>query len=157
MTTFATSPSAVAVDPVPRWVVWFAWAAGAMDACTGLMLVALPRQAMGLLSIPIPGDDPAMVRFVGAFVFSVGCAYLLPWLEADRLGPRAVRLVASLRFTAWVRACVALVLTTSMLAGEMSWAWAVVAATDGLLALLQFGVTSRRGVLSRVPTGGGKR
>ena len=104
--------------------------AGAMDATTGVLLVAAPQWTLGLRGVPAPG--PAAIRFIswiGVFVAGVGGSYLLA------LWPRSAVRVASVRvFTTWLRLLVAGFVSWRIAAGELAVEWWTVAATDAVVA-----------------------
>lgn len=104
--------------------------AGAMDACTGLLLIFAPRltcRLMGLSAIP----DVDFLPFVGAFVAAVGFSYF--W------GLRPGRLRATWELTALIRSVIGTFVSVSIVSGKLAPGWLPVAATDLGLALLQFG------------------
>jgi len=128
---------------VPGWLELFLWAAGLMDACTGVLLVVAPMATLDLMRIPAAESDASLIRFIGTFVFGVGLIYLLPFLESARLGPLRQRIVDALRMTAWVRLAVATYLAFSLFSGTLPKGWITVLATDLLLAAFQFWLTAR--------------
>jgi hypothetical protein len=87
-----------------------------------------------------------VVSFVGAFVLSVGLAYLCAarWPMNSRFAPRwqTVWLL-----TALSRSLVAIFLTWQIIAGKMETAWLTVALTDGALATVQW-IGLKRGWLN---------
>jgi hypothetical protein len=80
------------------------------------------------------------VRWIGAFVLSVGVAYLLAFLPLP--GARRRRRTV-LEVTALTRGAVALTVGTAVTAGALAAAWWPVAAFDGALAVLQAVVLAR--------------
>lgn len=115
-------------------------AAGACDTTTGVLLLASPATALGLMRVgPAPFADVGL-RFVGAFVAGVGLAYLLPFVlpggPARRLGPVA-------ESTALIRAVVAAFVTAAVAGGELAAPWMTVAVTDAVLCLTQLFLLKR--------------
>jgi hypothetical protein len=115
--------------PFPPWVVpLISFAAGAMDFCTGVLLIAAPEvtfRLMGLTAV----SDPALVRFIGAFVAAVGALYL--WA----LYRRKLRL--AWEFTALVRSFIGCFVGLSVVLRTLEQGWVTVAITDFGLAGLQ--------------------
>jgi hypothetical protein len=116
--------------------------AGLCDAATGVLLVVAPLLTLRLMRIEPPPAEPAYVRFLGAFVLSVGIAYLLAFLPlaAARRRRRTV-----IEVTAVTRGVVALVVGTAIAAGALTASWWPVAAFDGGLCLLQVAVLAGHG------------
>ncbi|MBB5352542.1 hypothetical protein HNR46_002788 [Haloferula luteola] len=110
------------------------WSAGvgAMDALTGLMLVFWPGWVLSLLGIGEVGPESwVWVRWIGVFVGSVGFSYGWVWR-----GAREAEAVWG--WTAMVRAWVAVFVTVNVLSGRLETAWVGVAATDGVVGIVQF-------------------
>lgn len=105
---------------------------GAMDSLTGLLLILAPEQVLGLLKIEPPSPD-AMVflSWIGVFVMAVGLSYGMA------LGKCSSQSETVWAFTALVRIMVAIFLTFMITAGTLPTAWAVVALSDGVVALAQ--------------------
>jgi hypothetical protein len=124
--------------PFPSWVVpLISFAAGAMDLCTGVLLIAAPKitfRLMGLSAV----SDLALVRFVGAFVASVGALYLWALYRA--------KLRAAWEFTALVRSFIGYFVGISVILGTLEHGWVTVAITDLGLAGLQIYFLSRNWV-----------
>lgn len=102
--------------------------AGAMDSCTGLLLIFAPRltcRLMGLSAMP----DLGFLPLVGAFVAAVGFSYI--W------GLRRGRLRVTWELTALVRGVIGTFVAVSILTGRLAPGWLSVAAADLGLALLQ--------------------
>jgi len=108
---------------------------GAMDATTGLLLIFLPGVALSLMGLQ-PPIDLVLLRWIGVFVFSVGCFYLLPFLEASDRG-RHVQQGLALKATTLTRGCVAVFVTTQIIMSQLEIAWLSVAGVDGACALIQ--------------------
>ena len=124
-------------DHFRRWLPVYQWAAGACDATTGLLLMVAPAWTLSLMGVQHGPQPLAFASFIGAFVFSVGAAYLY----AARL-PRDVAHAPDWQtvwmLTALTRTVVALFLAWQMILGHLELAWISVALTDGALALLQW-------------------
>lgn len=107
-------------------------AVGAMDAITGLLLVVSPTLLLRWLQVP-PFDLTALVflSWMGVFIGSVGLSYGLV-LRGNREG-EAVWI-----FTATIRTLVAIFVIVKITVGELPMPWALVAATDGMVAIGQF-------------------
>jgi len=76
------------------------------------------------------------IRFIGAFVFSIGCLYLfalVPAIAANTWGWMS----GVFAVTAWVRAVICVFTTTAIIFGGLSLAWWSVPVSDGLLAVIQ--------------------
>ena len=106
--------------------------AGALDLCTGIGLTFLPRLTLELMLVPVP-DRQALVylRFIGAFVASVGASYL--WALARPVERLRVIFGSTLLFRSFVGSfCLVAVIT-----GQLPPAWLTVAITDLGLAATQ--------------------
>ena len=121
--------------------VWLALAAGGLDLCTGLGLVAAPAQVLGLMGVAVPGPEALVfLRWVGAFVSAVGFSYL--WA----LGRRDVSLLRhTLELTIWFRLAVGLYSAWAIATGRLPAVWVSVPITDFTLAAAQAWLL-RRGV-----------
>lgn len=104
----------------------YAVCVGAMDALTGLALVAAPVMTLGLMGAGAPGAEAVeYVRFIGVFVAAVGVSYL--WLAAAR-APAVFR--AGLWVTLFFRLGAGGFALTAVLRGAFDAGWWVVGATD---------------------------
>lgn len=107
-----------------------------MDAGTGLLLLANPQLTLSLFGASLPGGGELLMRYIGAFVLGVGLAY--GWgLAARSPAARLHRLHGVWGATAIIRGCVALFVTSAVLAGHLGAAWLVVATSDVALAAIQ--------------------
>lgn len=132
-------------------ITWLAFAAGAGDALTGLLLLSAPAFTLSLLGIAEP-QDPMMVRFLGNFVAAVGLATLVPLLSpAPR---RWQRLAVAFELSALVRLMVAGFLGFSILNQLLAPAWWIVAFFDLGLAILLLIVRPRVWSLAQSTTAG---
>jgi uncharacterized protein YjeT (DUF2065 family) len=122
-----------------RFLKFWSVAAGSMDALTGLLLIFAPSQVLRLLKVEVPSPD-AMVflSWIGVFVMAVGLSYGLA-LGIHRGAGQAVW-----TFTAMVRILVTVFLIIQITQRNMSLAWAMVAMSDGMVALVQM-VIIRKG------------
>lgn len=120
-----------------RWLPAYQWLAGMCDALTGALLLVAPVWTLKLMGVHQPPQPVEFVSFVGAFVFSVGLAYL--YAARIPLTPNgAHRWQTVWVLTALSRSMVAAFLLWHILAGKMEPAWLVVAASDAALAILQW-------------------
>lgn len=109
----------------------FSLAVGAMDACTGLLLIFAPALTLRLMQVPeVPAGALVFLSWMGVFIAAVGVSYGLVLR-----GGREAETVWL--FTAVVRAAVAGFLIVKITLGDLPAAWSLVAATDGLVALGQ--------------------
>lgn len=121
------------------WLVRFVFCAGALDFFTGLALVAAPAPTLALMgTLPVGAEAEVFLRWVGAFVASVGASYLLAWRKNTDEALRNVlsatipfRLAAGF-YSAW-----------ALCTGRLSPEWASVPATDLLLVAFQAWVLKR--------------
>lgn len=116
----------------------FSLCVGAMDACTGLLLIFAPALTLQLMHVPeVAAGSLIFLSWMGVFIAAVGVSYALVLR-----GSREAETVWI--FTAMVRAAVACFLIAKIMRGELPAAWSLVAVTDGLLALAQ-GLVLRAG------------
>ena len=115
-----------------RFLISWSVMVGAMDALTGLLLILVPGLVLRLLNIEAPSPD-AMVflSWIGVFVMAVGLSY------GFALGRHRGRGETMWMFTSLARIMVALFLIIQITMGHMAFAWAVVAVSDGVVALVQ--------------------
>ncbi len=107
------------------------WGIGAMDACTGMLLVVAPvwtLHLMGIQNIPQPAD---IISYVGIFVMAVGLSYFLV-SESDCAGWRM-----QWKVTALVRLLVACFLAWKIFIQGWEMRWVSVLLTDLVVAMLQ--------------------
>lgn len=119
-----------------KFAIWICLLAGAMDASTGALLVAVPRVALSLMGLEPQGEPLAYLQFIGAFVFAVGSLYLWGWYLLGRNRVREWR--ALWIATAWARTCVGVTVLGLMLSGRLAMAWASVPVADLGLAAIQY-------------------
>lgn len=119
------------------WIEGYTLLAGLLDATTGIALMALPAATLHAMRIATPPTDLVLVRFLGAFVAGVGCAYFLPAL-------RWADLRSVLATTAQARLFVGGFVAVTVVTGGLEPAWASVAFTDLALAAVQIVWLARR-------------
>jgi len=102
--------------------------AGAMDFCTGVMLMANPRFTCGLMGLRTL-SEVGFLPWVGAFVAAIGFSYF--W------GLWRKQLRSTWEFTALVRCIIGVFVAISVATGNLAAGWLPVAVTDLGLALLQ--------------------
>jgi hypothetical protein len=109
-------------------------AVGSMDALTGILLIFFPVLVLKMLNIDLPSADALVfLSWIGVFVMAVGLSYGLA------LGKRG-RAEAVWIFTSLVRIMVAVFLTVRILDGSLQRAWALVALSDAVVALIQIAI-----------------
>ena len=107
-------------------------AVGAMDAVTGLLLVIAPGFVLKLLGIAPPSPDALVfLSWIGIFVMAVGLSY------GFALGKHRGCGETVWAFTALVRILVAFFLAVRIAGGSLESAWAVVALSDCVVAVVQ--------------------
>lgn len=129
-----------------RLLIAYQWLAGLCDLSTGLLLLILPAGTLRLMGIEHPPQPIEFARFIGAFVAAVGVSYLYAALLPTS-HYTAARWQTVWFLTALSRSLVALFLVWSLTFGAMEHGWWTVAATDGLLAGIQW-IGLRRGWLT---------
>ena len=134
-----------------RWVYGMMLLAGLMDATTGALLLAAPMWTLNLMGITILPLEPLFQRWIGAFVCSVGCSYLFPFLL--RSGPeRDHRTAGILTMATIVRIFIAAFSGVAIATGALEPAWLSVTFTDATLAILQL-IVLRKKILDPVHAG----
>lgn len=114
-----------------KFLRFWSVAVGSMDAVTGLLLMFFPSLVLGLLNIDPPSPDALVfLSWMGVFICGVGLSYGLA------LGRRS-RGETVWAFTALIRAMVAVFLTVRIINGSLAPAWAVVGASDAVVAVVQ--------------------
>ncbi len=112
---------------------WLAGLAGAMDAATGVGLVAAPAPVLAAMGVATPGPEAlTYLRWVGAFVGAVGASYLL---ALGRGGAERLREVFA--STILFRAAAGGYATWAVATGALEPRWLTVGATDGALVVAQ--------------------
>jgi hypothetical protein len=115
--------------------------AGAMDAATGAGLVLLPEWTLGCMQVQVPGAEALVfLRWVGAFVGSVGAAYLAALARGGAERLREV-FVTTLLF----RAAAGGFCAAAVAGGALEPRWVTVALTDGALVATQIWLLRRGG------------
>lgn len=106
-------------------------AVGSMDAVTGLLLMFVPALVLGMLGIERPSSEALIfLSWIGVFVCGVGISYGLA------LGKPAHGEAVWI-FTALIRSLVAVFLVVRIVNGSLAPAWAAVAVSDAVVALVQ--------------------
>ncbi|MEO0054093.1 MAG: hypothetical protein RLZZ50_40 [Verrucomicrobiota bacterium] len=114
--------------------------AGAMDAATGVGLVAKPGWTLAAMGVATPGAEALVfLRWVGAFVGAVGVSYLVALARGG-----APRLRALFEFTILFRVAAGGYCAVAVLAGTLEARWIIVALTDCALAVAQLWLLGRR-------------
>ena len=124
--------------PVLReWLaIWFSRAVGAMDATTGALLMVIPATTVSLFGAALPQGDDIAIRFVGAFVCSVGLVYL--WAACRACGDvRLSRIREVWGATAIIRTVIAVFVTIAVVFRRLELPWITIALTDAGVAALQ--------------------
>ena len=110
--------------------------AGASDGATGAMLWIAPQFTLHLMGLNAPADAAPYISWIGAFVFSVGIAYLYgAMLIALRAPAERTEIVWLL--TAFTRSAVAIYVLKSILAGQLQFGWITIALFDAACVLIQ--------------------
>lgn len=120
---------------VSRFVKWYCALAGLMDAGTGLLLLVVPAFTLKLMGVESEGEPTPYIRFIGAFVFSVGCLYLAAWYVIDKLLLREWNILWLV--TAWIRLCVGLTVSVLLFTQQLDLEWISVPIADLGLAIFQ--------------------
>jgi hypothetical protein len=122
--------------------------AGSCDGFTGLMLMFAPSFTLELMGIGTLPLEPVYMQWIGAFVFSVGFSYFLPFLSANAEA-RDRRMLSILEITAFVRVVIATFTAVSVTRGRLDPAWISVTLTDAILAATQVTILMLRPFASR--------
>lgn len=110
---------------------------GAMDTLTGLLLILTPVLVLNLLMISDVPQETIYLRFIGAFVASVGSTYLISSLYYQ--DTFYLTYVKSLwLYTGAIRLSVGTFLLFATIFGALNILWISVALTDLTVAGLQF-------------------
>ena len=127
----------MSVNLKQRSVLGLCVLAGLMDASSGLLLMTVPEFTLELMKVDVATIEVLVfIRFIGAFVFSVGMLYVFAWLQFLR-NESWPPVRAVLLMTAWVRAVICLFTAVAIASGTLPMSWASVPLTDGCLAVLQ--------------------
>lgn len=125
------------------WIPWWSTGVGAMDACTGLLLIFAPELTLKLMGLRVPLEVLPYQCWIGAFVLSTGLAYAWAIRQPTNEREKGARETVW-KMTALVRTVIALFLTAKILTGGLPPGWATVAATDAFVALVQWAALRRR-------------
>lgn len=117
-----------------RKIQWWNAGVGAMDACTGLLLLFVPALTLRLMGLqPVGAEARIFLSWMGAFVFGVGASYFFAWRVRS---PEEGEMIW--KMTALVRAVIAVFVIAQVSRGTLEPWWLSVAATDAFVALVQF-------------------
>lgn len=119
-----------------KYTLAFSILVGLGDALTGMLLIAVPSLTLKLMGIARVPEEPVFLQFVGAFVFSVGTAYLVGTLLSLK-NSRWSDLKTTWILTAWVRINIFLFLAVAIMAGHLELTWASVPLYDLNIAMIQ--------------------
>lgn len=116
-----------------RKLFWWNAGVGAMDACTGLLLLFAPTLTLRLMGLQAIGAEARIfLSWMGAFVFGVGASYFLALRVRSAEEGEMIW-----KMTALVRAVIALFVIAQVARGTLESLWLSVAATDAFVALVQ--------------------
>jgi hypothetical protein len=116
-----------------RKLFWWNAGVGAMDACTGLLLLFVPTLTLRLMGLQAIGAEARIfLSWMGAFVFGVGASY---FFALRGRSPEEGEMIW--KMTALVRAVIACFVVTKVVQGALEPLWLSVAATDAFVALVQ--------------------
>jgi len=116
-----------------RKLFWWNAGVGAMDACTGLLLLFVPTLTLRLMGLQAIGAEAQIfLSWMGAFVFGVGASYFLALRVRS---PEEGEMIW--KMTALVRAVIAMFVIAQVSRGTLEPLWLSVAATDAFVALVQ--------------------
>lgn len=104
---------------------------GAMDTCTGLLLIFAPVRTLNLMGVPaLDADALVFLSWMGVFIMAVGLSYALVF-RGNREGETVWI------STATVRILVAAFLIWKISTGALAPSWGLVALTDFAVAIVQ--------------------
>ncbi len=115
---------------------WYLILAGCCDGLTGIMLMVMPVSTLVMMGVASPVAEPVYMRWIGAFVYSVGFSYFIPFLSCTP-ETRRRRSVSVLETTLWIRIVIATFTTVSIIRGELDISWIAVPLSDVTLAAIQ--------------------
>ena len=119
-----------------KWAYLFCILAGLCDGSTGPLLVFAPVFTLKLMGVAVIPEDPAFIRFIGAFVGAVGFTYLFPFLFAR--GEARDRLLTGVLTSATIiRISIASFTTVAIATGLLDKTWISVPLSDAFLAACQ--------------------
>lgn len=117
------------MNRIDRYAYVFMLLAGLCDGTTGLLLMTAPLATLRLMGVPDVPVEPIFTQWIGAFVFSVGLSYLLPFAFRDMKARRS-RARFLFQFTAIIRIVIGVFSTVAIARGELDMAWISVPLTD---------------------------
>jgi len=115
---------------------WYVILAGCCDGLTGIMLMVMPVSTLVMMGVASPVVEPVYMRWIGAFVYSVGFSYFIPFLSCTPEARRR-RSISVLETTLWIRIVIATFTTVSIIRGELDITWMAVPLSDITLATIQ--------------------
>lgn len=116
-----------------RKLFWWNAGVGAMDACTGLLLLFAPTLTLRLMGLQAIGAEARIfLSWMGAFVFGVGASYFLALRVRSAEEGEMIW-----KMTALVRAVIAMFVIAQVTRATLEPLWLSVAATDAFVALVQ--------------------
>lgn len=110
--------------------------AGTCDGLTGIMLLVAPVFTLQLMGIKTVPTEPVYMQWIGAFVFSVGFSYFLPFISGNA-EIKNRRMISVFEFTAFIRIVIVFFSGVSIARGNLDPAWIAVTLTDIILAAIQ--------------------
>lgn len=110
----------------------FNFIVGMCDFITGVLLISYPEVVLQFMFIKeVPSPD-VYLRYIGVFVMGTGLTYFLPYyLEKEDLTPFVWMQTSIIRFLV----CFFVIL--QVLKNTLAMPWLIVAATDGIIAIIQ--------------------
>ncbi len=113
-----------------------------MDVCTGILLIFFPVFTLRLMGFSQMPPEMVFISWIGVFVFCLGCAYWLPFLETRR-DDRKIQLNLSLRLTTLARFCVGFFVIGAIGANSLPQGWLLVGLIDLACATFQLFLLQR--------------
>lgn len=111
---------------------------GSTDVVVGLLLMVFPAFTLKLMWVPpVVPDALVFIRFIGAFVFGVGCIYFSALLSVLFAIGRDRSIRSIVLATAWMRLVICFFTMLALLSGQLEAAWISVPLFDGLLGSSQ--------------------
>lgn len=118
---------------------------GLGDFITGILLLFAPEKTFLLLSIPQPFPPLFYIRFIGAFVGSVGLVYFIPNLKKFVFfNSINLDIHPVLFITALIRTCIGFFIIFSFLFNGLESPWLRVGSYDLLIAAIQYSVIFKK-------------
>lgn len=119
----------------------YSYIAGACDFITGVFLICSPIFVLTMLSVPDAIVDVVYLKYIGAFVLSVGLSYFLPVLFSNSESDFLSFTYHVWLLTSMIRLVISAFVLIQVLSGNLHLNWLIVAVTDCSLAMTQiFGI-----------------